>query len=242
MIAQPTSARRRWLDIGSSLFAAFPLVQEKKRLFKLISRLKQQGVGQPQQQHSLGQQQVRPEPTLRTSTGSIDNLSTMSTASPNKAARLMRQKSEPGQRDAAVLGRTQQTSAGRTLTASLSSEELPGKTRHAVDDNAPAGSRPSSSMTGRGAMVSGSTTMKTSTSTAGLNAYGQPIAGKTRNPTRLASSNDALNSAMLDAGDSGERIKVCVRKRPLSGRELQREERDIVDVASRRTVIVHEPK
>ena len=83
------------------------------------------------------------------------------------------------------------------------------------------------------------------TTTAGLNAYGLPTnAGR-------ASSRNNLSSDGLSRNDSfhgeppaaiGERIKVCVRKRPLSNKELQRNERDIADVVNSRCIVVNEPK
>lgn len=49
-----------------------------------------------------------------------------------------------------------------------------------------------------------------------------------------------LGSGVWD--ESGPRIKVVVRKRPLSRKELRARELDVVQTGSRRTLTVHEPK
>ena len=85
--------------------------------------------------------------------------------------------------------------------------------------------RPFSSMSGR----SGKTT------SSGLNAYGVPSRSNRSTP------GIDNNGSYVDP-ETVERIRVCVRKRPLSNRELQRGEKDIADVTSRRTVLVNEPK
>ena len=43
-------------------------------------------------------------------------------------------------------------------------------------------------------------------------------------------------------GDLSDRIRVCVRKRPLSKKELKRGESDIARVTGRRTITILEPK
>lgn len=42
--------------------------------------------------------------------------------------------------------------------------------------------------------------------------------------------------------DLNQKIRVCVRKRPLSKKELERGERDIANVLSMRTIQINEPK
>jgi hypothetical protein len=55
-----------------------------------------------------------------------------------------------------------------------------------------------------------------------------------------ASLSWGLGSGVFDSG--GPRIKVVVRKRPMSRRELRANELDTVQAVSRRTVLVHEPR
>jgi hypothetical protein len=62
-----------------------------------------------------------------------------------------------------------------------------------------------------------------------LNPYGVPTAFA--GPTTVRKS-----------GDLADRIRVCVRKRPLSKKELKRGESDITRVSGRRTISILEPK
>ncbi|KAJ3053818.1 Kinesin-like protein kif24, partial [Rhizophlyctis rosea] len=65
-----------------------------------------------------------------------------------------------------------------------------------------------------------------------LNAYGVPI----------TAAQAQQGSKGAKGGDYNERIRVCVRKRPLAKKELKRNEADIVAVNGRRTICVDEPK
>jgi len=63
-----------------------------------------------------------------------------------------------------------------------------------------------------------------------LNPYGVPrdIAGaQISQPARISKE---------------DRIKVCIRKRPLSKKEMRKGEADIVTVGGKRTIVVNEPK
>ncbi|KAJ2962639.1 hypothetical protein NQZ79_g2228 [Umbelopsis isabellina] len=62
-----------------------------------------------------------------------------------------------------------------------------------------------------------------------VNAYGIPVATSNRTPS---SSRDNLN----------QKIRVCVRKRPLSNKEIARNEKDITQAAGDCTIQVNEPK
>ena len=64
----------------------------------------------------------------------------------------------------------------------------------------------------------------------GLNVYGVPVA--------LQSS----SSAVLVRQQQGDRIRVCVRKRPLSSKESERGDTDIAQVQQGRQLVVNEPK
>jgi kinesin family protein 2/24 len=81
---------------------------------------------------------------------------------------------------------------------------------------------------------------------AGLNAYGVPVnfAKASISDKENAKSGTAVDlSADFPAEDPpAERIKVCVRKRPLNNKEIAKAEKDITEVASRKTILVHEPK
>lgn len=104
-------------------------------------------------------------------------------------------------------------------------------------------------------------------SSSGLNAYGLPAANSSgssiqanslsssnykrkqihdRDVAQLPTTTDALSThekiLANSNSDIGERIKVCVRKRPLSNKELQRGEKDIVESTSRSTLTINEPK
>jgi hypothetical protein len=66
-------------------------------------------------------------------------------------------------------------------------------------------------------------------SKANLNAYGMPM-------------NSAALQKTKSMGDLADRIRVCVRKRPLSKKELKRGETDNTKVLGRRTIAILEPK
>ncbi|KAJ3389948.1 Kinesin-like protein kif24 [Lobulomyces angularis] len=68
--------------------------------------------------------------------------------------------------------------------------------------------------------------------TAVLNAYGIPLANTSNQPVSKGKSQRDLM----------DRIRVCVRKRPLSKKELKRNETDIATVHSRRSLTINEPK
>ena len=72
-------------------------------------------------------------------------------------------------------------------------------------------------------------------SSGGLNAYGVPANANSRTNRSLGGSAEN-NSGPVD------RIRVCVRKRPLSEKELARNERDIAKILSNRSVAIKEPK
>ncbi|KAL5032616.1 hypothetical protein BDEG_20706 [Batrachochytrium dendrobatidis JEL423] len=81
-----------------------------------------------------------------------------------------------------------------------------------------------------------------------LNAYGVPISvaaldsttiSGTSNATLHASSSSLKSNAKTDLSD---RIRVCVRKRPLNKKELKKGESDIATVNGRRTIAIFEPK
>ncbi|KAI8826217.1 P-loop containing nucleoside triphosphate hydrolase protein [Fimicolochytrium jonesii] len=76
----------------------------------------------------------------------------------------------------------------------------------------------------------GRTPVKFRKSQAVLNAYGIPLAAA--GSQNLAKSNSSLS----------DRIRVCVRKRPLNSKERKRNESDIATVTGRRTVNINEPK
>lgn len=72
---------------------------------------------------------------------------------------------------------------------------------------------------------------KQSRSTLNLNPYGVP--------NTFAAP---LTQRKSSTGDLADRIRVCVRKRPLSKKELKRGESDITRVSGRRTISILEPK
>ncbi|KAJ1994725.1 hypothetical protein H4R33_000148 [Dimargaris cristalligena] len=77
-----------------------------------------------------------------------------------------------------------------------------------------------------------------------LNSYGipkQPM--RRRNSIAAPAKQTARLSYQGPIGNEFEaKIRVCVRKRPLNSRELNRGETDIVQATGRRSVTVHEPK
>ena len=68
--------------------------------------------------------------------------------------------------------------------------------------------------------------------TAKLSAYGMSDSAMAVQPV----------SKVKDRGDASDRIRVCVRKRPLSKKELARKETDVALVNGRRTIHFYEPK
>ncbi|RIB02092.1 P-loop containing nucleoside triphosphate hydrolase protein [Gigaspora rosea] len=69
-----------------------------------------------------------------------------------------------------------------------------------------------------------------------LNAYGVP----SRHPSRANSY--SLPAKQNVPSNLNDKIRVCVRKRPLSKKELTRNEKDIATVNGQRTVLINEPK
>jgi len=65
-----------------------------------------------------------------------------------------------------------------------------------------------------------------------LNAYGMTEHGMSVQPV----------SKSKERGDTTDRIRVCVRKRPLSKKEMMRKETDVALVNGRRTIHFYEPK
>ncbi|GES85470.1 kinesin-domain-containing protein [Rhizophagus clarus] len=68
-----------------------------------------------------------------------------------------------------------------------------------------------------------------------LNAYGVP----SRHPSRGNSYSQPRHNVPSNLND---KIRVCVRKRPLSKKELARNEKDIATINSQRTLLINEPK
>lgn len=66
------------------------------------------------------------------------------------------------------------------------------------------------------------------------NAYGVP--------TNAAKMQLSKQQVVVAQSDLNQKIRVCVRKRPLSKKEIEKSEKDITPVATVRTVHVNEPK
>ncbi|CAG8786047.1 1023_t:CDS:2, partial [Racocetra persica] len=69
-----------------------------------------------------------------------------------------------------------------------------------------------------------------------LDAYGVPSRHSSRNNSYSQPAKQNVPSNLND------KIRVCVRKRPLSKKELTRNEKDIATVSGQRTVLINEPK
>ncbi|EPZ32643.1 kinesin-domain-containing protein [Rozella allomycis CSF55] len=67
-----------------------------------------------------------------------------------------------------------------------------------------------------------------------LNAYSVPLS--------IANTSMISSKRSLEVTLPNERIRVCVRKRPLNKKEVSKNEQDIAVVKGRRTVVIHEPK
>lgn len=67
------------------------------------------------------------------------------------------------------------------------------------------------------------------------NAYGVPT-------NNVKSQSLKQQQTVATQSDLNQKIRVCVRKRPLARKEIERCEKDITPVASVRTVHVNEPK
>jgi hypothetical protein len=81
-----------------------------------------------------------------------------------------------------------------------------------------------------------------------LNAYGVPkrsansgTTGRSGGSSTSKTSAAAKNSVAYDKNLT-QKIRVCVRKRPLNKRELAKNETDIIEVVSRQCLTVNEPK
>lgn len=67
-----------------------------------------------------------------------------------------------------------------------------------------------------------------------LNAYGVPLTAANTNQPKAATAKPT--------SDLADRIKVCVRKRPLSQKEIKRGDSDVAAISGRRTIGLMEPK
>lgn len=79
---------------------------------------------------------------------------------------------------------------------------------------------------------------RTSAVGAGLNAYGMSNAAMGVQP--VSRTNTIKDRA--DRGDLNDRIRVCLRKRPLNKKELSKKETDVAIVNGRRMIHFYEPK
>lgn len=68
-----------------------------------------------------------------------------------------------------------------------------------------------------------------------LDAYGVPVT------TTTTDLNNARKKSRTNVG-SADRIRVCVRKRPINSKELKRNEQDIAIVINKRQLTIQEPK
>jgi hypothetical protein len=88
-----------------------------------------------------------------------------------------------------------------------------------------------------------------------LDPYGVPIQNKIRYnkqpviPNLFAMNTPVINSSplqqqqpQLGQSDLNQKIRVCVRKRPLNKKELERGEKDIAPTSGVRSINVNEPK
>ncbi len=72
-----------------------------------------------------------------------------------------------------------------------------------------------------------------------VNMYGVPSTGTSSTSlvgSRVSSTNRSSPTEFTD------RIRVCVRKRPLNRKELKRKESDITNILGRRNLVINEPK
>ncbi|KAG2177765.1 hypothetical protein INT43_003012 [Umbelopsis isabellina] len=84
------------------------------------------------------------------------------------------------------------------------------------------------------------------------NPYGMPQASRVRHSPRPASTSSALAGASIGVttlantkagqSDLNQKIRVCVRKRPLSRKEVERAEKDIAPTVGIRSININEPK
>lgn len=84
------------------------------------------------------------------------------------------------------------------------------------------------------------------------NPYGMPQASRVRHSPRPASTSSALAGAPMSVttlpntkagqSDLNQKIRVCVRKRPLSRKEVERAEKDIAPTVGIRSININEPK
>jgi hypothetical protein len=97
-----------------------------------------------------------------------------------------------------------------------------------------------------------------------LNAYGIPVVSNSTPTSSIAAKNTSSNSIAAAYKNTStlqsslqktamasntsivtpvsERIRVCVRKRPLNQKELKRNEQDVTSVSGKRTIVITEAK
>lgn len=74
-----------------------------------------------------------------------------------------------------------------------------------------------------------------------LDPYGVPVQ-KMRYKTSPPIGSSPLQQGGIGQSDLNQKIRVCVRKRPLNKKELERAEKDIAPTAGVRSINVNEPK
>lgn len=76
-----------------------------------------------------------------------------------------------------------------------------------------------------------------------LNAYGVPLSsGSVRSRASVGALKYANDPVTYRESDLNQKIRVCVRKRPLSKRDLDRAEKDIAPTLGTRSIKINEPK
>ncbi|KAL0097047.1 P-loop containing nucleoside triphosphate hydrolase protein, partial [Phycomyces blakesleeanus] len=72
-----------------------------------------------------------------------------------------------------------------------------------------------------------------------LDPYGIPVHRRMQARSQLNSSNNT--NFVISQSDLNQKIRVCVRKRPLNKKELERSEKDIAPTAGARSININEP-
>lgn len=75
-----------------------------------------------------------------------------------------------------------------------------------------------------------------------VNVYGLPTTGNSSGSLLGSKTVAGATTSNKSPSEFADRIRVCVRKRPLNRKELKRKENDITAIIGRRNLIINEPK
>lgn len=135
------------------------------------------------------------------------------------------------------------TDIGQSDRRSTRSNTLPNTSRSSKDfDEEEMISASPSGFTAESVMVQGPqpAAVKKTKPQGLLDAYGIPISGASLGAKKVVKAGKKV--AKKDKSEMEQKIRVCVRKRPMNEKELRRGDTDVIDIKSRKKLVLNEHK